>query len=146
MQDYMLWFWIALFVLFLIAEALTAQLTTIWFACGALVALLLDIAGVDSIAVQIVAFALVSVIVLVATRPLVKKVINKRQEATNADRNISADAVVTQQINNLEGTGSVKIGPNIWTARSLDGTVIEEGSIVVVEKIEGVKAIVSKKS
>lgn len=146
MQDYMLWFWIALFVLFLIAEALTAQLTTIWFACGALVALLLDIAGVDSIAVQIVAFALVSVIVLVATRPLVKKVINKRQEATNADRNIGADAVVTQQINNLEGTGSVKIGPNIWTARSLDDTVIEEGSIVVVEKIEGVKAVVSKKS
>lgn len=145
MGEYMLYLWIGLFVLFLVAEALTAQLTTIWFACGALVALILEIAGVHSIAIQVVVFTLVSVVVLVATRPLVKKVINKHKEATNADRNIGCDAIVTETIDNLAATGAVKLNGNTWSARSSDGSVIMCGSTVITEKIDGVKVIVRLK-
>ena len=145
MNEYMLFLWIALFVLFLIAEAITAQLTTIWFACGALVAAILKIAGIDSIAIQVIAFTVVSVVVLVATRPLVKKVINKNKIATNADRNIGCECVVTETIDNLAATGAVKLNGNIWTARRNDNQVIQAGETVVTEKIDGVKIIVSKK-
>ena len=145
MNDYMLYLWIALFVIFLIAEAVSAQLTTIWFACGALVALILEIAGVESIAIQVVAFTLVSVVVLVVTRPLVKKVINKKTQATNADRNIGCSAVVTETIDNLAATGAVKLNGVVWTARSINEEIIQSGSTVLVEKIEGVKLIVRPK-
>ncbi len=145
MQEYMLWIWIGLFVLFLALEALTAQLTTIWFACGALVALILELAGVENIGIQLLVFTAVSVIVLIATRPFVKKVINKKKEPTNADRYIGTDAVVTERIDNLAGTGSVKLSGTEWTARSIDGMCIEKDCVVTVEKIEGVKAIVRPK-
>lgn len=145
MSEYMLYVWIALFVLFLIAEAITAQLTTIWFACGSLVSVILCIAGIDNILIQVIAFTVVSVVVLVVTRPLVKKVINKKQTATNADRNIGCECVVTETIDNLAASGAVKVNGNIWTARSGDNEVIQEGEIVIAEKIDGVKIIVRRK-
>ena len=145
MGEYMLFVWLVLFVLFLIAEALTAQLATIWFAAGALVALILEIAGVQSIAVQIVVFLTVSALTLIATRPLVKKMVKTKTVATNADRNIGCEAVVTEKIDNLAATGAVKINGNIWTARSADESTIETGAVVITEKIDGVKIIVRRK-
>lgn len=142
MQEYMLWVWIGAFVLFLIAEAATAQLTTIWFAVGALVALVLEIAGVESITVQFIVFAVVSVAVLIATRPLVKRAVNNKKEATNADRYIGETTVTLERIDNIAGTGSVKLGSSVWSARSCDGTCIEKDRIVKVEKMEGVKVFV----
>ena len=145
MGEYMLYLWIALFVIFLIAEALTAQLATIWFAAGALVALILELAGVESIAIQVTAFVAVSAVTLIATRPLVKKMINQKTVATNADRNIGSEAIVTEKIDNLAATGAVKINGNVWTARSVDECPIEAGTIVITEKIDGVKMIVRRK-
>lgn len=145
MSAYMLYLWIALFVIFLITEAVTAQLTTIWFAAGALVALILKLAGVESVAIQVVVFLAVSVITLLATRPLVKKMITKNAVATNADRNIGCEAVVTEAIDNLAGTGAVKVNGNVWTARSADEGPIAVGEIVITEKIDGVKMIVRRK-
>ena len=145
MGEYMLYLWIALFVIFLIAEALTAQLATIWFAAGALVALILEIAGVESIAIQVTAFVAVSALTLIATRPLVKKMVAQKSVATNADRNIGCEAVVTEDIDNLKAQGSVKVNGNIWTARSADDNPIEAGAIVITEKIDGVKMIVRRK-
>lgn len=145
MAEYMLYLWIALFVIFLIAEAVTAQLATIWFAAGSLVALILKIAGVDSIAIQVTAFLAVSIVTLIATRPLVKKMINKKTVATNADRNVGCEAVVTETIDNLNAAGAIKLNGNIWTARSADESVIEVGATVITEKIDGVKMIVRRK-
>lgn len=145
MGEYMLYLWIALFVIFLIAEALTAQLATIWFAAGALVALILEIAGVESIAIQVTAFVAVSALTLIVTRPLVKKMVAQKSIATNADRNIGCEAVVTEDIDNLKAQGSVKVNGNIWTARSTDDSPIEAGTIVITEKIDGVKMIVRRK-
>ena len=145
MGEYMLWLWLVLFVLFLVAEALTAQLTTIWFAAGALVSFILALAGVHNIAVQIAVFMAVTAVTLIATRPLVKKMVNKKTVATNADRNIGREAVVTETIDNLAATGAVKINGNIWTARSADESTIEEGAVVITEKIDGVKVIVRRK-
>lgn len=145
MAEYMLYLWIALFVIFLIAEAVTAQLATIWFAAGSLVSLILKLAGVDSIAIQVTAFLAVSIVTLIATRPLVKKMINKKTVATNADRNVGCEAVVTETIDNLNATGAIKLNGNIWTARSADESVIEVGATVITEKIDGVKMIVRRK-
>ena len=142
MGAYMVWVWLALLVLFIITEIATVQLTTVWFAGGALIAMLLAACGVKSIIIQIIVFLAVSIILLIATRPLVKKHINKKSQPTNADRNLGQSAVVTEEINNLEGKGAAKVNGIEWTARSEDGSIIPAGTTVTVAKIDGVKLIV----
>lgn len=142
MGEYMVWVWLALLVLFIITEVATVQLTTIWFAGGALIAMLLSAFGVKSIVIQVIAFLAVSIILLLATRPLVKKYINKKSQPTNADRCIGEKAVVTEEINNLLGKGTAKINGVEWTARSENDENIELGTTVTVVKIDGVKLIV----
>lgn len=144
MGEYMIWVWLALLVLFILTEIATVQLTTVWFAGGALTAMLLAAFGIDSIFIQIAVFLAVSVALLIATRPLVKKHINKKSQPTNADRNIGQKAVVTEEINNILGKGSAKIAGTEWTARSVSDEVIPEGTTVTVVRIEGVKIIVNK--
>ena len=145
MGEYIVWIWLALLVMLIIAEAATVQLTTIWFAGGALVSLLLAAFGVDNIIIQIIAFLAVSLISLIATRPLVKKYVNKKSQPTNADRCIGEKAVVTQEINNLLATGTVKVNGVEWTARSESGEVIPTNSTVTVFRIDGVKLIVDQR-
>ena len=141
-DNVMIYVWIALTIVFVIAEAATAQLTTVWFALGSVVALILAACGVQSLAVQIIVFIAVSAITLIATRPLVKKMLKKRVVATNADRNIGETGITISEINNLEAKGEVKVKGVVWTARSENGDVIPEGSKVRVKTIEGVKLIV----
>ena len=139
----MVFVWIAVTVAFIIIEALTTQLLTIWFAAGAaaaVIATLLD----ASILVQCIVFVAVSLIALIATRPLVKKLTKQKFSPTNADRFIGETAVVTENINNIAQTGLVRIQGTVWTARSADGEDIPEGETVTVKKIEGVKLIVEK--
>ena len=142
MGEYMVWVWLALLVLFIITEVATVQLTTVWFAGGALVSLILAAAGVKSIAIQIAVFLIVSTILLVATRPIVKKHINKKAQPTNANRCIGEKAIVTEEINNLLGKGSAKVNGVECTARSENGETFEAGTTVTVVKIDGVKLIV----
>ena len=119
--------WVVLLGVFLVLEAATTQLVSIWFAVGALAAVL------------------VSGVCLAATRPFVKKLTATKLQKTNADRCIGADAVVTEEINNLKAQGQVKVLGNVWTARAAEDAVIPEGTVVTVEKMDGVKLIVRKK-
>ena len=137
----MIYFWIAVTVVFVIIEVATTQLVTIWFALGSLAALISASLNAE-LYLQIIIFAVVSTIALVLTRPLVRKLNGKTFSPTNADRNIGKKATVTETINNLSGSGKVSVDGTIWTARTSDGAVIEEGTIVTVEKIDGVKLIV----
>lgn len=137
-------FWVAALVVFLIVEAVTAGLVSIWFVFGSLVALICAALGA-AVWLQIFWFVIVSVATLVLTRPLVKRYVNSRSVATNADRSIGRAAVVTERIDNLAATGAVKLDGVVWTARSTDDAVaIETGERVTVRAIEGVKLIVER--
>lgn len=136
--------WVVLLGVFLVLEAATTQLVSIWFAVGALAALLAHLFGLNEIW-QMALFVLVSGVCLAATRPFVKKLTATKLQKTNADRCIGADAVVTEEINNLKAQGQVKVLGNVWTARAADDAVIPEGTVVTVEKMDGVKLIVRKK-
>lgn len=137
-------FWVAALVVFLIVEAVTAGLVSIWFVFGSLVALICAALGA-AVWLQIFWFVIVSVATLVLTRPLVKRYVDSRSVATNADRSIGRGAVVTERIDNLAATGAVKLDGVVWTARSTDDAVaIEAGERVTVRAIEGVKLIVER--
>lgn len=136
--------WLVAVIVFLIVEALSVQLISIWLAGGALVAMVLALLNVD-FWIQVLCFAFVSLILIFLTRPLVKRMLNKKIEATNADRSIGKEATVTAEINNILGKGQVNLSGQIWSARSVDDSIINEGETVVVDKIDGVKLIVSKK-
>lgn len=137
-------FWVAALVVFLIVEAVTAGLVSIWFVFGSLVALICAALGA-AVWLQIFWFVIVSVATLVLTRPLVKRYVDSRSVATNADRSIGRAAVVTERIDNLAATGAVKLDGVVWTARSTDDAVaIETDERVTVRAIEGVKLIVER--
>ena len=133
--------WVVALILFAIVEAVTVQLVSIWFAAGALAALIADLLGA-SVTVQFVVFLAVSIICFIVTRPLVKKFSTSKIQSTNADRCIGETAVVVEEIDNVNAKGQVKVNGNIWTARSENDEVIAEGEKVTVLKIEGVKLIV----
>ena len=125
-----------------IIEAISLGLTSIWFAGGALLALIIDMIG-GPLWLQILIFLVASIVLLIFTRPIATKYFNKNREKTNVNSKIGKQAIVTVAIDNLKGEGQIVTEGMEWTARSLDSTVIEEGSVVTIEKIEGVKAVVS---
>lgn len=144
MDDKLLWVWIALAVVFGVVEAATAQIVTIWFAIGAVGALIANAAGAG-VTVQLSVFVAVSILTLIIARPYLKKFTKTEMQRTNADMYIGETAVVLEEIDNTRGTGQIKVKGSVWTARSRNGTVIPAGENVYVEKIEGVKLIVSLK-
>lgn len=136
--------WLIIFVIFVGIEASTLALTTIWFAGGALAAFLAAIAGA-SIKVQLVAFLIVSFILLIFTRPFAMRFINKGTVATNVDSLIGKKARVTAQINNELAQGAAVVNGLEWSARSADDdAVVEEGEIVLIKEVRGVKLIVER--
>ena len=135
--------WLALLIIFAVAEAATVGLTSVWFAIGSLGELVCALAG-GNIWLQLGIFIVLSLVCLVALRPLAKKYLNTRVEPTNADRVIGQEARVTQDIDNIQGTGAVTIGGVTWTARSEHDTPIPAGAMVRVLRIEGVKVIVEE--
>ena len=134
--------WLGLMVLFLLVEANTVSVVSIWFAVGALVALVTSLAGAE-IWLQAVLFFVVSAGLLAALRPVVRKYFKPKLTKTNVDAVIGSQGYVTAQIDNLSGKGQVKLGAMEWTARSTDGSIISEGTLVKVDRIEGVKAFVT---
>ena len=138
--------WLLLTAALLVIEALTAGLTTIWFAGGSIVALILTFLGAP-VWLQTSAFAAVSLILLLVTRPLALKYMNKGKGATSLDRMIGREVLVTEQIDNLRGTGEVQVDGQYWMARSADSDLtIEKGETARVRSIQGVKLIVDKKT
>lgn len=136
--------WLALLILFSVGEAITVGLTSIWFAVGALGALMCALVG-GGVWLQVGVFLALSGLTLALVRPLAKKFLAPGYSATNADRVIGQEAVVTQTVDNLHGQGQVNIAGQTWTARSQDDTVIPEGALVRVLRIEGVKVFVALK-
>ena len=137
--------WLVAFVILIGIEAATMALTTIWFAGGALAAFIAALLGAN-VAVQVVLFLAVSIILLIFTRPVVMRMLNKHKTATNAESLIGEQAIVTQTINNLMGRGEVFINGLEWMARSQqDNDTIEKDTVVRILRIDGVKLIVERK-
>lgn len=139
----MVYIWLGLLVLFLIVEAHTMALTSVWFAAGSLLALVAAAFSLD-LWVQGAVFVLGSVVLLIFTRPILAKVFRANREATNYDRILGQNAVVTEPIDNAEAKGQIKVAGQIWSARSEGGEPIAAGQAVTVTRIEGVKAFVKQ--
>lgn len=141
MEQYIWIFWAAAILLFAVVEAGTVNLVSVWFVAGALAALVVCLLG-GALWLQTAVFFAVSAILLAALRPFVKKYVTPKKTATNADMVLGQEAYVTEAVDNLRGTGAVKLGGKVWTARSLHETALPEGTRVKVVKIEGVKLYV----
>ena len=135
-------FWLVLLIVLLGIEMATMGLTTIWFAGGALVAILVALLHAPII-VQIVLFFLVALVLLIFTRPVAVRYFNKDRIRTNVESIVGKQAIVTEEIDNLQAKGKVTVNGQEWTARSVvAGKAIEAGAVVTVESVSGVKLMV----
>ena len=135
--------WLGLLLLFLAIEGGTVSLVSIWFAGGALVALIVSL-FCSVLWVQAAVFFAVSCLLLFLLRPITKKYFTPRLTKTNVDSVIGSVGKVTRTVDNIAATGQVKLGAMEWSARSVSSEVIPEGTLVRVERIEGVKVLVNK--
>ena len=134
--------WLVLMVLFLVMEAATVSMVSLWFAVSALVALLVALIGGPAW-LQGVLFLAVSAALLALLRPLVKRYVSPRITATNVDSVVGSTGLVTAAIDNVSAAGQVKLGAMEWTARSTSGEPIPVGTLVRADRIEGVKVFVT---
>lgn len=136
--------WLAIFILSVVVEIISLGLTTIWFAAGALVALILAAVKLP-LWIQVVAFLVVSVVLLIYTRPLAVKYFNKDRSLTNAEGLVGKNALVTEDIDNVLGKGQAIVDGQEWSARAADDSeTIKKGDSVEIIAINGVKLIVKK--
>lgn len=140
-MNIMVIFWMVATGVFLVLELVTAAMCSIWFAAGTAVSLITALCG-GPLWLQILLFFVVSAVCFILLYPKLKKHLNTKKTATNADMTIGQVCVVTQVIDNISATGTVSTGGKTWTARSLTGEVIEEGRLVRAIRIEGVKLMV----
>ena len=136
--------WLAVFVLLIVIELATMGLTTIWFAGGAVAGFIASMLGAN-VVIQAVVFFVVSIVLLIFTRPFAVRYINSNKTKTNIDGLIGQEALVLEEINNIRETGCARLEGKEWSARSVDDTVIPADTVVIVERIEGVKLIVKTK-
>lgn len=135
--------WLILAVILAVVEGVTFALISIWFSVGALAAMIIALNGLP-LWMQILVFVAVSGIMLLLTKPLARKAMNKKAEKTNADRVIGQTGKVTQRIDNLRTSGQANVLGQTWTARSADDSIIDEGELIRVLEIRGVKIIVER--
>lgn len=135
--------WLVLLAVLLAVEIATLGLTTIWFAGGALAGFLVSLAG-GPVWLQIILFLAISLLLLIFTRPLAMKYMNKNVQKTNIDSIVGQTGIVIHTIDNLKAEGQVMINGMEWTARSKSGSIIDEGKVVKVTEVEGVKLIVEE--
>ncbi|MFI3177109.1 MAG: NfeD family protein [Eubacteriales bacterium] len=137
--------WLMICVLLVLIECVTLGLTTIWFAIGALIAMFAAMLQAP-LWVQSTLFVVISIAMLILTRPVVAKHFNKNRIKTNVEAVVGKEGIVVTAIDNLNATGMVTISGQEWTARTSEsGHKIPEGSIVVVKAVEGVKVIVEER-
>ncbi len=135
--------WASLFVILTVSELATYQLISIWFAIGALIALICAVFNVG-FGLQILIFTVVAAFLLIITRPFVKKLQANKHVPTNSELDVGKTAIVIQKINNNELTGRVRINGIDWNARSVDSSIIDVDSNVIVEEVDGAKLLVKK--
>lgn len=139
------WFaivWLALMVLFILLEAGTVSMVSIWFAAGSLTALIASLFGAE-LWLQIVLFAVISAALLLALRPLARKYFTPRLTKTNVDAVVGTEGLVTERIDNISSVGRVKLDHMEWSARSTSGESVEVGTRIRVDRVEGVKVFVT---
>ena len=136
-------FWLISFVVLILVEILTLGLTTVWFALGAVGAFLAAYMGA-SIVTQIIVFLIVSIVLLIVTRPIVMKHFNQKRERTNAESLIGQKAIVLETIDTIHGVGRVEVNGMEWSAKTEESELIEKDTIVSIKGIQGVKLIVEK--
>ena len=136
-------FWLIVFVILLVVEIATMALTTVWFAGGALAAFLAAYIGFG-VVVQVLVFLIVSILLLVLTRPLAVKFFNQERQKTNAESLIGQKAIVKEEINTLQATGRVEVNGMEWSAKTEESEIIKADTIVMIKGIQGVKLIVEK--
>ncbi len=145
MQDKMLFVWLLLLIVFIIIELVTMGLTTIWFAAGSLAAALSALVNAP-VVVQVGLFLVVSIVLLLFTRPIAVRFFNKERVKTNVESLVGRQAIVISEIDNLEGIGQVTVGGQEWAARSMEESgKIPVGTVVFVRAINGVKLLVEPK-
>jgi len=135
--------WLAAIIAFVAIEAMTSQLVSVWFAGGALAAFIGACFG-TGITIQWILFVATSALLLILTKPFVKKITGRTPEKTNTEAHIGKTTIVTRTIDNIKESGEVKINGVSWSARSDDESVIEDGEKVIIKRIEGVRLIVSR--
>jgi membrane protein implicated in regulation of membrane protease activity len=136
------WVWVAATIICVIIESLTLSLTTIWFGISAFVMVFLAFTPIP-FSVQLFIFVVLALVLLIFTRPFVKKKLNQKKIATNYERVIGQVAVVTKKITSLD-KGSIKINGMEWTAATKGEASLEEGSKCIIEEIAGVTAYVKE--
>ena len=136
-------FWIVSCVLFTLLEAFTQQFVSIWFLSGSVVAMIASYLGFNT-EVQWILFVVVSLITLIAFRPMVKKFVQGEIIPTNSDSNISKLAIVIGEFDQVKKEGRILVNDMDWAAKSLDDMAYKKGEKVIVERIEGVKCLVRK--
>lgn len=141
----MVFVWLVIAVVLGIFEAATVALVSIWFAIGAVAAMVPAYFNAP-FWVQILVFILVSALCFVFTRPFFKKIIRVNKQPTNVDRLVGQEGVATDDIENIECRGKVFISGLTWSARSETGELIPQGAVVTVKKIEGATLVVKRKN
>ena len=135
--------WLVFAIIMFVIEVVTTGLATLWFAVGALVAMVMDLCGAPFVA-QIAVMAGVSIVCFVLcmiwVKPKLESLRKKNIQRTNADRLIGREGVVIVPLNQTEGKGQVKIDGQVWSAKA--DSDIAEGIKVTVKAIEGVKLVV----
>lgn len=133
--------WLALMIGFSALEIATVNMVSVWFAGGALAGMVAQLFGA-SVPVQLTVFLLVSALLVACLRPFVRKYVAPKKIRTNADMVLGQEAYLTETVDNRKGTGTLKLGGKVWTVRSVSDTVLEQGTLVRVVKLEGVKLLV----
>ncbi|MCD8050429.1 MAG: NfeD family protein [Clostridiales bacterium] len=134
--------WLILLVFFAVLEGVTVSLSSVWFALGALAALVVSL-FISNLWIQLFVFAVVSLVMLLLLRPLAAHLFQKKGfTPTNADRILGKTGIVTEAIDNLSSKGQVKVAGQVWSARSDGGAPISVGVHVTILRIEGVRVIV----
>ncbi len=137
-------YWLVILAALLLIEIFTLGLFTIWFSGGALIAFFVSLVAEDNLILQVIVFLTVSLVLLIFTRPLVLKYYNPKRVKTNYEGVIGKNGVVIITIDNLKPAGQVTVDGQEWSAKTVDGSRIEKGSIVTVQAITGVKLVVTK--
>ena len=135
-------FWLAAMVVFIAAEAMTVSLVSIWFAAGALGAIIVALLG-GGLVLQVTVFLALAVALLLSLRSIVRKHFTPHVTKTNIDSVIGATGIVVTPVNNIAALGQVQINGMEWSARSSDNSHIPAGAMVRVDRGEGVKVFVT---
>lgn len=133
--------WILAVVAFVILEAVTYQLVSIWFVFGAVSGMIAAVCGANFY-IQMAVFIIVSLIFLAVLRPVSMKLVKRQDFKTNADGLLGENVLITQEVSNIKGTGQGKVNGMVWTVRSDDDETVPVGTVAEIKRIEGVKLII----